>query len=236
MRIAQVGGWASVTRDGVWTIVALALLLAWDGGGLDLPLARLMGGSALFPWREHWVLARVLHAGARDAAWLVAGWLLVGVWWPIGVLKRLPRSGRAQWLGSMLLGLLLISLLKNASPTSCPWDLIEFGGAATPMSHWAWHIADGGPGQCFPAGHASAGFAFMGGYFVLRADAPRQAKLCLELALVAGFVLGLSQQLRGAHFMSHTLWSAWVCWVAAYGLDAVIRRWPRRRGGHTPVP
>ena len=236
MRIAQVGGPACGTRDGVWTIAALAMLLAWDIGGLDMPLARLMTGSASFPWREHWVLARVMHTGARDASWLVVGWLVVGVWWPAGVLKRLSRSDRVQWLGSVLLGVLLISLLKFASPTSCPWDLVEFGGVARHLSHWAWTVPDGGPGQCFPAGHAAAGFAFVGGFFVLRVGAPRQAKICLGLALAAGFVLGMSQQLRGAHFMSHTLWTAWFCWVAAYGLDAVVRRWPGKSGGHTPVP
>jgi membrane-associated PAP2 superfamily phosphatase len=207
-----------------WTVLALALLLAWDAGGLDLPLAVLAGGKASFPWRDSWLLDRVLHGDARIVAWLVGAWLLVGLWWPTGVLRRITRGARLQWLASAVLGLLLINLLKYASPTSCPWDLSGFGGSAHLVSHWAWAVFDGGPGHCFPAGHAAAGFAFVGGYFALRGPAPRAATGCLAVALSAGLVLGIAQQLRGAHFMSHTLWSGWICWVVAYALDAMVRR------------
>jgi len=45
-------------------------------------------------------------------------------------------------------------------------------------------------------------------------------------ALAAGLVLGLAQQARGAHFMSHTLWSGWVCWCVAWAVDAAARQMP----------
>jgi len=37
-------------------------------------------------------------------------------------------------------------------------------------------------------------------------------------------VLGLAQQWRGAHYMSHTLWTAWVCWVTGLAVDAAFHR------------
>jgi membrane-associated PAP2 superfamily phosphatase len=206
-----------------WTLASLALLLAWDAAGLDVPLARLVGGAHGFPLRDHWAVTTLLHHGARDLAWLAAAWLLAGVWWPTGVLRRLARAGRVQWLVTVLVSVVLVNLLKYASQTSCPWDLAEFGGVARHISHWAWGQVDGGPGRCFPAGHASAGFAFMGGYFVLRRAAPRAAVLLLVIALAAGLTLGVAQQLRGAHFMSHTLWTAWLCWVVAIAIDATFR-------------
>ncbi len=206
-----------------WTLASLALLLAWDAAGFDLPVARLFAGARGFPLREHWALTTLLHLGARDLAWLVGAWLLAGVWWPTGVLRRLSRAGRVQWLLTALASVLLINVLKNGSLTSCPWDLAEFGGAATHVSHWAWGQVDGGPGRCFPAGHASAGFAFIGGYFVLRQADPRAAVLVLIAALAAGMALGVAQQLRGAHFMSHTLWTAWLCWGVAVAIDASFR-------------
>jgi hypothetical protein len=43
--------------------------------------------------------------------------------------------------------------------------------------------------------------------------APRAQGKYLFIAMTAGIVLGLSQQMRGAHFMSHTLWTAWLCWT-----------------------
>ena len=66
--------------------------------------------------------------------------------------------------------------------------------------------------------------SFIGGYFVFRTAAPGLARRWLVAAVVAGLLLGVSQQWRGAHFMSHTLWSGWLCWCLAWGLDAVHGR------------
>ena len=118
-----------------------------------------------------------------------------------------------------LLALAVVSVTKNLSTTSCPWDLAEFGGVARHVSHWAMGVLDGGGGRCFPAGHASAGFAFAGGYFALRRKAPAAARWWLAGSLLAGLVLGAAQQVRGAHFMSHTLWSGWICWTTGWLCD-----------------
>jgi len=207
-------------RDGVVSLMLLGLVLLWDASGLDLPLARLAGGAAGFPWRDHWLLATVLHQGARLAAFAAAGWLLLGFWRPVGPLKWLPSGARLQWLASLLLTVLLVNWFKHTSHTSCPWDLVPFGGAVGYVPHWPWLMGDGGAGHCFPAGHASAGFGFIGGYFALRGHSTRAARACLWLAAGAGLVLGATQQLRGAHFMSHTLWTAWLSWASAVAVQA----------------
>jgi hypothetical protein len=41
-------------------------------------------------------------------------------------------------------------------------------------------------------------------------------------------MLGVSQQLRGAHYMSHTLWTAWICWVVGFAIDLAAA--PRASG------
>ncbi len=202
----------------------MALLLLWDASGLDLTLARPWATGQGFVLRDHWLLTRVLHDGARGAAWLPCLWLMVGIWKPTGILHRLGRAHRIQWAAGTLLALAAISVLKQRSQTSCPWDLAEFGGHATWVSHWAWQWVDGGPGRCFPAGHASAGFAYLAGYFVLRQIEPRLAWWWLAGSLAAGLLLGGVQQLRGAHYMSHTLWTGWLCWTVGGLVDSVTRR------------
>lgn len=211
-------------RPWLWTVAALGLVLAWEVSGWDLALARLMAPQGTFAWREHWLLALLLHDDARRLAWVVVAWLALGLRWPTGILRRLPPAARLQWLTSVFLGLLLVNLLKHFSRTSCPWDLSEFGGHAYYLGHWLWRSGDGGPGSCFPAGHAGAGFAFVGGFFAFRRYTPRLALGCLAAAVGSGVVLGLAQQLRGAHFMSHTLWTAWLCWFVAWTVDAAARR------------
>jgi membrane-associated PAP2 superfamily phosphatase len=54
---------------------------------------------------------------------------------------------------------------------------------------------------------------------------PPIARRWLWSAVIAGLVLGLAQQVRGAHYMSHTLWTAWLCWTAAAVMDRVFSEW-----------
>jgi membrane-associated PAP2 superfamily phosphatase len=208
------------------TALLLCAVLGWDVSGLDLPLARLSGGPAGFPLQQNWLLDVVLHQGARWLSWLVALWMVAGVWRPTGWLRRIGAAERRQLAITLVLAVLLISGLKRMSLTSCPSDLAEFGRSARYVSHWALFSGpDGAGGHCFPAGHASAAFAFVGGYFAFRRQAPQIARGWLLGSLVAGFTLGWAQQLRGAHFMSHTLWTAWLCWATALMVD----RWNSRR-------
>lgn len=203
-------------------LALLVLALAWDASGLDLPLARLAGSAAGFPLRDDVVLSGLLHEGGRRIAWLLALALCLSVWWPAGALRRLNQRERLQLAATTLLAPLAVLLLKTASHTSCPWDLTAFGGVAAHLSHWSL-ARDGGAGHCFPAGHATTGFAFVGGYFAFRPSAPGLARRWLVGALGSGLLLGLSQQWRGAHFMSHTLWSALVCWCVACAVDIGVR-------------
>ena len=142
----------------------------------------------------------------------------------VGGLGSLSRLQRAHMFVASMMCLLVVTVLKTIDSTSCPWDLAEFGGVARYASHWALGTVDGGSGKCFPAGHASAGFAFIGGYFVLRRNRPRAARIWLGSVLAAGFALGFSQQMRGAHFQSHTLWTGWLCWTSAWLIDVALKR------------
>lgn len=217
------------------TFAALLGIVLWDLSGLDLELARAMGGPQGFPLRDNWVLARALHTGPRAAAWLFAMALCLAVAWPIGFLRHVSTSRRVQLVVSAALAWSLVAFLKFSSRTSCPWDLDDFGGVAHYVIHWmGWAVSDGGAGRCFPAGHVTVGFAFIGGFFALQTDAPRQAATWLASALAVGFALGIVQQFRGAHFMSHTLWSAWLCWTVGWVSDRLFAN--ERQGTATRAP
>ena len=73
--------WLSVS------LVGLALLMAWDAGGLDLPLARVWGDAAGFAHRNDWLLTTVLHDGARNASWALTALLAVMVVRPVSVMR-----------------------------------------------------------------------------------------------------------------------------------------------------
>ncbi|MBC7941008.1 MAG: phosphatase PAP2 family protein [Chitinophagaceae bacterium] len=217
-------------RDGLFLGATLLLLAAWDVGGLDLPLARVYGTAQGFSWHEHWLTGGVLHGGARVLAWGLFGVLLASLRWSVPVLRSLSARERIWCLATMLLCVAVIPLLKRASLTSCPWSLAEFGGGtAQYVSHWAFGRRDGGPGGCFPAGHASTAFCFLAGWFALRERSPGAARGWLIVTVSAGAVLGWVQMMRGAHYLSHSMWTAWVCWAVTALSFHGTRAW--REGG-----
>lgn len=197
----------------VWPLaLGLAALLAWDASGLDLWAMRQVGSAAGFAWRDSFFTTQLVHQGGRMLSWGVMGFIVLVNLWP-RLLPRLSRHDRLAWLLITLLCLAVVSLIKRASLTSCPWDLAEFGGSAHYLSHWAFGLRDGGGGHCFPSGHASAAFAFLSGGWVLRRAYPRAARAWLVAAMALGVVYGVGQMMRGAHYPSHTMWTAWICWA-----------------------
>ncbi|MEO7886300.1 MAG: phosphatase PAP2 family protein [Polaromonas sp.] len=204
------------------TLLGLAFLIAWDHSGLDLWMAHWFGSASGFTFENHWFWRGVLHDDIRWLPWLVELALLTAIARPFGPIRQLVIERRVQLGLTTLVSLLVVSTIKLHSLTSCPWDLHDFGGTVAYVSHWAWGVRDGGSGGCFPAGHASAGFAFVGGFFSFRHSLPRTARRWLAGAMLAGLTLGLAQQVRGAHYMSHTLWTAWLCWVCAALVDSIM--------------
>lgn len=208
-------------------LVALPLLLAWDYAGLDLRVAELFGTAHGFAWRDHWLTAGLMHGGIRMLAWGVWVTLLAGLRWPLPFARGLSRRERLAWLLATTIALLAVPLLRLGSATSCPWSLAEFGGAtAHYVPHWMIGLYDGGEGHCFPSSHAATGFGFVTGWFALRHSAPRAARTWLSVTVVIGVAISVVQVVRGAHYPSHCLWAAWICWATAAACFAVARRWP----------
>lgn len=211
------------------TLGALLALVAWEVSGLDLPLARLLGGAGGFPLRDHALVRSLLHDGGRWLAGLLLAALALDAWRPI--VRGPGRGQRLYWLAVVALGMIVVPLAKRFSTTSCPWDLAEFGGHVAYVPHWLPALTDGGPGHCFPSGHAVAAFAFFGAWFLWREHRPRLARALLAGVLVLGAVFGWAQMARGAHFASHALWSAWLCWTIAAAAQLGAPR-----GSHSPAP
>jgi membrane-associated PAP2 superfamily phosphatase len=210
---------------------SLLALLCWDFSGADAWVMAQLGGPQGFAWREDAMARQAYSAGrvlvAVGAVWLGFQLLRPGGW-PTG--ERPAWPSRAFWLGLALVAWLLVLGLKRISLTSCPWELAEFGGVAEAVSHWRWGVADGGPGRCFPSGHASGGFALLAGWVAWSRTHPGRARAWLVAAwlvaaLLLGTLMGATQVLRGAHFPSHVFWAGWLCaaWcVSARYLHALI--------------
>jgi membrane-associated PAP2 superfamily phosphatase len=214
-------------RQGMFLSISAAILLwVFETTRLDMRLADVFYDAGIrdFPLRHHWFFANVLHHGLKYAAMAlgVAAFAL-SIAGMRGKLPWLPpRNALAAGLGMLLIPL-GTSLLKHLTNRHCPWDVTDFGGYAPYVGLLADAPSGIVRGACFPAGHATAGFVWMVWAVTLRPQGLRPARLVLAGALLLGFVMGAGRMAQGAHFLSHTLWSAWFAWAVSIALAGMTR-------------
>lgn len=205
---------------------AILLLLVFENTGLDLAITRLLYDPVLatFPLRRHWLFDHVLHSGLKHAATVAVfaslyfcyrGWQGRLAWLP-------PRNALLAALGMLLIPI-GTTVLKHLTNRHCPWDMVEFGGDLPYLTLLAHHPASLEAGQCFPAGHASAGFLWLVWAMALRPAGVKFARYGLLTGLVLGAVMGLSRMAQGAHFLSHTLWTLWFAWALSLTLALLLK-------------
>jgi len=107
---------------------------------------------------------------------------------------------------------ILTWLVREGSASACPRDLAAFGGelAQRPFLDFSWQAI--GSGRCNPSGHMSS-YSWWLALCFLRPP-QRRGLGVLVLCIVAMFALGSVQILKGAHFMSHLIFSVWWAGVA----------------------
>lgn len=165
------------------------------------------------------------------------GVIALGALIAIGLVVSIRNDRLRSWrrsmvyvLGCLALGPLVVAALKYSSCKHCPWDLAIYGGEAPYPGLLGCPPPSFGAGECFPSGHASGGFALFALYFAHRVHAPRRAWAWFAIAVLYGSVMGVSRMMQGAHFLSHTVATAFVCWFVCLGLyELVLRRSDERR-------
>lgn len=211
----------SALRRAAWLLAgAAAVILAMGMGSVDLFLADLMFDFHVheFPWEHAWLTERFGHGILKTALTLLGAVPLAACAWDELARRRQAGGGLPAWwrLRVRLLSLcvvlipLVTSMLKRASRSHCPWELERYGGyqpyyrLLEHMPRWV------EAGHCLPGGHASSALWLVGlAVFWLPHD-PRKAADVALAALGFGAVVGWMQQMRGAHFLTHTLWSMWI--------------------------
>lgn len=221
---------------------AVALLAVFSVGDVDRAITRWFfdTASGTFPLANDWWLKTVLHDAARDAAasgalallmLTAAAWLLPRGW-RAGTLRDELAFASAAALGAAV----AVVALKHSSMHDCPWDIIEFGGRAPYRRLLAAHGESSPLGGCFPAAHPLVGYAWLSLGFALYPGARRLAIWCFSAALCAGTVFGAVQVIRGAHFTSHVLSTAWAVWAIDVALLAACCAVSRARKPSACLP
>lgn len=222
-RGASCAGFAALVPVLVLVLVPLAIILMVTYTDIDLRLADAMydAGRGQFPWRHAWVAEVLNHVLLKRLLVALACAIVAFTAWDAWRPWGLTPLRRWQWrivAASAILIPACIALLKQASSSHCPWDLERYGGSAPYIRLLDALPAGVAPGHCLPAGHASSALWLIAFAVFFMPARPRMASAVFVLMLAFSFAVGWLQQLRGAHFLSHTLWSVWIACAALFAL------------------
>lgn len=211
-----------------WRVPLVAFAIAatlFATTSLDFMIARMLFFDAS---REQWIGAHswwtneLIHTGGR---WLIRCVVAaaLAVWIATFLRPRLQawRRPTAYFICAVVLSVGVVGLLKTLTNVDCPRDLTEFGGAMPFIALFADRPDGLAHARCFPAAHASSGYALLALYFVFREYSRRLSRYGLMIGAVFGLIFGIAQQARGAHFASHDVWSAFLVWTVSLSLYTV---------------
>ena len=206
--------------------IPLCLALFSQLSGFDIVLAKFIvqieGGTFL---THNPLLERLLHHGGR---YVVAAILcLFMVMLLLASLGIKFRSLNARFWGYLLTSslccIVAISALKHFTSLPCPWDTQMFGGVRQYITVFDALLSKYPAAQCYPSGHASGGYAMLSYYFAaLQIKQQNQNAISVSAlrwllpGLTLGVIFGVTQQLRGAHFISHDLTTFSLCYAICF--------------------
>jgi membrane-associated PAP2 superfamily phosphatase len=225
-------------------LLPLAAFVAANVVLLQLGGDRWIAGH-LYLWEGgHWALkdnlvtSTLIHQVGKRLSTLA--WLGVVVCTLVAWRRSAWRAWRKPLLYlalAVLLSTSLVAWMKSWTHVDCPWDLVGFGGTRSYHDLLTALPLHAAPGRCFPAGHASAGYAWLALFFFLGDTRPQLRWKGFAVGLGAGVVFGIAQQLRGAHFASHDAWTLMLCWLVAVLLHrAMFARRARGQATNAAAP
>jgi len=135
------------------------------------------------------------------------------------------KTGLIILLLSSIIVPLSVGSLKAVSNTPCPKNIEYYGGEYPDIKvfeEYPKEFVQKEKIKCWPAGHASGGFALMALFFFFKKR--RNQMLALSFAICIGWSMGLYKMLIGDHFLSHTLVTMTLAWLIILILAKILKR------------
>ncbi len=204
----------------IYGLAALAAVLALESfTDLDILIQNKLYNSTRQEWNinplQHKQLTIFFYDGLKRFLMFFAACCLLNILLSV---KKISLRRYNHFCLTMLLSFAFVPAIvagaKCFTNVYCPYQLDIYNGAYPFVRILESYPADfiqTKTGKCFPAGHATAGFAFMGLFYAFNKRAYRIAGLMV--GLIMGWTAGIYQMFRGQHFLSHTLFSMIACFM-----------------------
>lgn len=217
-------------------ITALLLggaILFFGLSGADIGIQRHFYNVQTHQWivdSNNAILKFIFYDGIKRLLIIIGIVVLFGliIGWKKPWIKTYRRGLIIVVLSSIIVPL-MVGSLKSVTNIPCPKSLDIFDGTYPHTCVWEkyptkfCHLEKQ---KCWPAGHASGGFALMALVFLFRT--PKAKIAALSIALVTGWSMGTYKMLIGDHFFSHSVITMIVAWLLILlivrGVDSVFNR------------
>jgi len=139
------------------------------------------------------------------------------------------RKGLIIVLLSSIFVPVIVGSFKATTNIPCPKNLEIYGGIYPHTCVWEKYpstFCNQKKIKCWPAGHASGGFALLSLFYLFR---KRRAKIiALSGVMAVGWSMGTYKMLIGDHFLSHTVITMIMAWLIISIIVALLSRLERR--------
>ena len=174
----------------------------------------------------HKKLSFIFYSGLKNILIATAVFCLIRLLWSIKH-KELRKNNQPYLI--MLLSIIFVPLIvasaKYITNVYCPYQLNIYNGLypfVRILENYPSDFIQPKEGRCFPAGHATAGFAFMALYYCFESKRKRILGLCLGLLL--GWTASIYQMYRGQHFLSHSVFSMISAFMVIMIINYLVKR------------
>lgn len=134
------------------------------------------------------------------------------------------KLGLSYMLFCWVFSVLTIVVLKTLTTLPCPWNVQQFGGDSVYLMLREVFSQNYPAGRCFPSAHASGAYGLMGLAYFAAVHGKSFWAVALSI-LTLGALYGGVQVARGAHFISHDIFTLLLCWlVAALAAPLYLKR------------
>lgn len=220
-------------------VFLLAVFGIFEITGADLWVQDRLYDFASNAWLVHAKAALprlIFYTGPKLLIWLFGLCLLALSFAPFHWRILLHSGHLERWdlwivVGTLALAPLCVATLKATTNVHTPSEVRRYGGNAPYVRVCETYPPGDRPmkrGRGFPAGHASGGFALLALAQLARTNRGRTIGIGIGLAM--GTWMGGYQMLKGAHYLSHTLLTAIICWIIFLLLRRLRSKFPLKSG------
>jgi len=210
-------------RTSTKTILATATVLLlsivfFEYSGIDLWLQDQLYNFETGQWildRNETVSKLLFYDGIKRALIAFVLLIIVGaILFSNTSLVQNCRQGLVILVLSAVLVPVTVGALKATTNVPCPRDLEHYGGSyphATLLKSYPDDFQQKKNIRCYPAGHASGGFALLSLVFLFKRKGHKA--IAAVSALSIGWAMGIYKMLIGDHFLGHTFVTMVLAWL-----------------------